>query len=71
MLERELEASSESFHTGTKFTFGQRRKLVEHRLDECRVDDLDENGEHEAGNRCQLFRSRLRKSQGTYKNAIK
>lgn len=48
MLQRELEASSKSFDTGSKFTLGQRCQLVEERLNKGRVDDLDENGENEA-----------------------
>lgn len=56
MLERELETSRESLNTGSKFTLGQRRKLVEERLNKSRVDDLNENDEDEARDASQLFR---------------
>lgn len=56
MPERELETSRESLNTGSKFTLGQRRKLVEERLDRSRIDDLNKNHEDEAGDTSQLFR---------------
>lgn len=48
MLQRELQAPGKGFNSGSQFSLRQGSKLVEQGLDECRVDDLDEDSEDEA-----------------------
>lgn len=62
VLERELELARQSFDAVTKLALWQRRELVEQRLNEGRVDELEEDNEDEAGERQSSVREHLRRS---------
>jgi hypothetical protein len=49
MFQREAQTTSERLDPGPERTLGKRRELVEQRLDESRVDDLERELEYEAG----------------------